>query len=70
MFVDMIANIENKTIIKKHKLDGPIGVRGRNSNNDLMRSVLNWEPKITLNNGITQTYNFIKKQLDTTYRPA
>lgn len=60
-FVDMIADIENKMLTKVYKLDGPLGVRGRNSNNDLMRSVLNWEPTTTLKNGITQTYHFIKK---------
>lgn len=62
-FVDMIANIENKQITKHHKLDGPIGVQGRNSNNDLIRKVLNWEPKISLKEGITKTYYFIKQQL-------
>lgn len=62
-FVDMIASIENKQITKHHKLDGPIGVQGRNSNNDLIRKVLNWEPKISLKEGITKTYYFIKAQL-------
>jgi nucleoside-diphosphate-sugar epimerase len=59
-FVDMIASIENKTINKVHKINGPLGVRGRNSNNDLMRSVLKWEPPTKLKDGITKTYNFIK----------
>lgn len=60
-FVDMIASIENKVLTKVYKLNGPLGVRGRNSNNDLMRQILNWEPPTNLLNGITQTYHFIKK---------
>lgn len=63
-FVDMIASIDNKKITKIHKVNGPVGVRGRNSNNDLIKQVLNWEPKISLKDGITQTYNFIRKNID------
>lgn len=63
-FIDLISSIENKHIEKKYKLDAPIGVKGRNSNNDLIRQILNWEPKVRLSEGITQTYHFIKEQLN------
>jgi nucleoside-diphosphate-sugar epimerase len=62
-FVDIICKIENKSITKIHKLDGPLGVRGRNSDNTLIRQVLNWEPKFNLTQGITLTYNFIKGKI-------
>lgn len=44
-------------------IDGPQGVRGRNSNNDLIRSVLNWEPKYSLIEGLSKTYSWIKSQM-------
>jgi len=62
-FVDMICSIENKQINKIHKLDGPLGVRGRNSDNTLIRKTLGWEPKHTLRQGITKTYFYIKERI-------
>lgn len=44
-------------------IDGPQGVRGRNSDNTRLRSVLGWEPNITLEHGIESTYNWIQKQV-------
>lgn len=44
-------------------IPGPVGVNGRNSNNDLIREKLNWEPKISLKEGLTLTYNWISSQL-------
>lgn len=61
-FVDIIAGIERKQLNKIHQ-PGPLGVRGRNSNNDVIRSVLHWEPKISLREGITRTYLFIQQEL-------
>jgi len=60
---DIAANVEGKTIIKKH-IDGPLGVRGRNSNNDLIRNKLGWDYSMTLQEGITRTYNWIKEQMN------
>ena len=60
---DIAANVEGKTIIKKH-IDGPLGVRGRNSNNDLIREKLGWDYSMTLQEGITRTYNWIKEQMN------
>jgi nucleoside-diphosphate-sugar epimerase len=58
---DVVSKIANKKINKKHLLDKPQGVRGRNSDNTLCRKILNWEPKISLEEGLEKTYNWILK---------
>ena len=58
----MVAKISGKDITLKH-IDGPLGVRGRNSNNDLIRETLQWDYQFTLKEGITQTYNWIDEQV-------
>jgi nucleoside-diphosphate-sugar epimerase len=58
--VEGIAGIE---LNRKYDLDAPKGVRGRNSDNTLIRNVLNWEPKITLESGLEKTYEWIYKEL-------
>ncbi len=60
---DIISNIAGKKLKKNHLLDKPQGVRGRNSDNTLCKKVLNWEPKISLEEGLDKTYKWIKKQL-------
>ena len=60
---DMIADIAGKKIEKNHLLDKPQGVRGRNSDNALCRVVLNWGPKISLEQGLEKTYHWIESQL-------
>ncbi len=57
--VDIAASIEDKEITKIH-IDGPLGVRGRNSNNDLIREKLGWDYEMTLEEGISKTYEWIK----------
>ena len=64
--VDMIAKIAGKDITKKHLLDKPQGVRGRNSDNTLCEKVLGWEPKISLEEGLEKTYKWIKEQVKKT----
>jgi GDP-D-mannose 3',5'-epimerase len=61
---DIAAKSAGKKIIKKH-IDGPLGVRGRNSNNDLIREKLSWDYSMTLEEGILRTYNWINSQLET-----
>jgi nucleoside-diphosphate-sugar epimerase len=56
---DIIAKIADIRIVKKH-IDGPQGVRGRNSDNTLLREVLGWEPQISLEEGLTRTYEWIE----------
>ena len=51
-------------MFKKIHIDGPLGVRGRNSNNDLIRENLDWDYSQTLEEGIRITYNWIKEQID------
>jgi nucleoside-diphosphate-sugar epimerase len=61
---DLAAKVADKKIIKNH-IDGPLGVRGRNSNNDLIREKLSWDYSMTLEEGISRTYNWINSQLET-----
>ncbi len=61
--VDMIAEIAGKRIRKRHDLSKPQGVRGRNSDNTLIRQVLGWEPKTPLREGLVPTYRWIEEQL-------
>ena len=61
--VDTAAKVAGKTVEKNH-IDGPLGVRGRNSNNDLIREKLGWDYSQTLEEGIRKTYNWISEQID------
>ncbi len=60
--VDTAAKVAGKNISKKH-IDGPLGVRGRNSSNDLIRKVLGWDYEMTLEEGIAKTYAWISDQI-------
>jgi GDP-D-mannose 3',5'-epimerase len=60
--VDIVAKVAGKEVKKIH-IDGPLGVRGRNSNNDLIREKLNWDYSQPLSVGIEKTYNWIHAQL-------
>ena len=60
--VDTAAKVAGKTVEKNH-IDGPLGVRGRNSNNDLIREKLCWDYFQTLEEGIAKTYDWIKEQI-------
>ena len=56
------AKVAHKNITTEH-IDGPLGVRGRNSNNDLIREKLGWDYKQTLEEGIRRTYFWIEEQM-------
>jgi nucleoside-diphosphate-sugar epimerase len=60
---DVIANVAKKNIHKKH-ISGPLGVRGRNSDNRLIKKQLGWEPRKALKEGLTLTYNWIHNQVE------
>lgn len=62
-FVDLIAEQAEKSVTKKHLLDKPQGVRGRNSDNTLCKETLGWEPQISLEEGMKKTYNWIDEQI-------
>jgi GDP-D-mannose 3',5'-epimerase len=59
---DIIAKIAGIEITVKH-IPGPMGVRGRNSDNTTLREVLNWEPQLTLEEGLARTYPWIEQQV-------
>jgi nucleoside-diphosphate-sugar epimerase len=59
---DLIAGAAGVDIVKKH-VEGPQGVRGRNSDNTRLRQVLGWEPHVSLEEGLFSTYSWIERQL-------
>ena len=61
--VDMISKIADKSLNKIHNLSGPQGVRGRNSDNSMLRRVLGWEPSIRLEQGLAVTYRWIESEV-------
>jgi GDP-D-mannose 3',5'-epimerase len=61
--VDMICGIAGKKLTKRHDLTKPQGVRGRNSDNTLLRKVLGWEPATPLEKGLAVTYKWIEGEL-------
>jgi nucleoside-diphosphate-sugar epimerase len=60
--VETAAKVANKEVKKNH-IDGPLGVRGRNSNNDLIREKLGWDYAMTLEEGIAKTYAWIEEKI-------
>ena len=62
--VEIAAKVSNKVVQKIYKLDAPTGVRGRNSNNDLIREKLGWDYSQSLEEGIRKTYVWIKEQTE------
>lgn len=61
---DIISKIAGKNIKKKHLLDKPQGVRGRNADLTLVKQVLGWEPKVSFEEGLEITYQWIKEELE------
>lgn len=60
----LVAQISRKSLRFIHLPEKPQGVRGRNSNNDLVKSVLDWSPQWTLKEGLVPTYNWISEQVE------
>jgi nucleoside-diphosphate-sugar epimerase len=60
--VDLVSDIAGKKVIKKHIL-GPLGVRGRNSDNRLISQKLGWKPSASLRSGLEKTYEWIERQV-------
>ena len=61
--VDLVSSIENKELEKNH-IDGPLGVAGRNSDNNLIYEKLGWKPTMKLIDGLKKTYEWIKKEVN------
>ena len=60
--VDIVERIAKVRLKRTYKLDAPKGVRGRNSDNTLIREVFDWAPSISLEDGMEQTYRWIYDQ--------
>jgi GDP-D-mannose 3',5'-epimerase len=61
--VDVVAGVAGKSLVKKHDVSKPQGVRGRNSDNSRLLKLLGWEPETSLWDGLTTTYQWIEAQL-------
>jgi GDP-D-mannose 3', 5'-epimerase len=61
--VDLAEGIAGYKLKRSYDLDAPKGVRGRNSENTLIKYYLGWEPTISLKAGLTKTYSWIKEQM-------
>lgn len=57
--IDIVASIAGVEVTKKHLLDAPLGVRARNSHNEKIKTLLDWEPKTKLEDGLKPTYEWI-----------
>jgi nucleoside-diphosphate-sugar epimerase len=60
--VELVARIAGTTVRIRH-INGPQGVRGRNSDNSRLREVLRWEPAVSLEDGLASTYAWIEQQV-------
>lgn len=65
---DIIAGIAGVRLKKLH-VPGPQGVRGRNSDNTMLKKVLGWIPQVTLENGLSTTYRWVEEQVRTSLAP-
>jgi GDP-D-mannose 3', 5'-epimerase len=61
--VDIVEGVAGVKLERTYRVDAPQGVRGRNSDNTLIREKLGWEPSIPLEVGLERTYNWIYKQM-------
>ena len=61
--VDIVEDIAGYKMERKYDLDAPKGVRGRNSENTLIKKYLGWEPSIPLKKGMKKTYDWIKEEM-------
>lgn len=61
--VDYVEEIANHKLERKYDLAAPKGVRGRNSDNTLIKRYLAWEPSIPLKTGLKKTYDWIEEQI-------
>ncbi len=62
--VDIVEKIASVKLNRNYKLDAPKGVRGRNSDNTLIKQVFGWEPSLPLCEGMVKTYEWVKAQYE------
>lgn len=60
---EMVIGLSGKSGLSLRHVEGPQGVRGRNSDNTLLRDILGWEPSTVLEDGMAETYRWIEKQV-------
>jgi GDP-D-mannose 3',5'-epimerase len=61
--VDIVEQVAGVKLRRRYKPDAPKGVRGRNSDNTLVRRKLGWAPAIQLEEGIRSTYEWIRSEM-------
>ena len=61
--IQLIEEISDYRVKKNYQLDKPKGVRGRSSNNDLIKKKIGWDVSVTLKEGLKETYHWIYKQM-------
>ena len=61
---DIIIRVSGKRIKKEHDLAAPQGVRGRNADISLAKEVLGWQPRLSLEEGLAKTYNWIASRCE------
>ena len=61
--VDVVSSVSGKEIKKIYSLDAPVGVKGRNSDNTLIREKLQWDYKVSLKDGLKMTYDWINSRV-------
>jgi nucleoside-diphosphate-sugar epimerase len=61
---DAIIRVSGKKITKEYDLSAPQGVRGRNADTTMTKKVLGWEPKVSLEEGLAKTYEWIEEQVE------
>jgi GDP-D-mannose 3',5'-epimerase len=63
--VDIVEQIAGVTLKRSYKLDAPKGVRGRNSDNTLIKQQMTWAPSVRLEDGMEKTYRWIHDEMST-----
>ena len=61
--VSIVEDIAGIKLQRRYLLNAPKGVRGRNSDNTIIKKIYNWEPQISLRDGLTKTYDWVYKEL-------
>lgn len=67
--IDLLEGFAGITLERRYQLHAPNGVRGRNSDNTLVRRRLDWEPTIDLKTGLERTYEWVARQVKTYRNP-
>ena len=62
--VSMLEDIAGITLERQHDLSAPQGVRGRNSDNTLIKQIYDWAPEVTLREGMEKTYAWVYEQVE------